>query len=423
MKKIISAIVLATLLLSLLAIGASAAYTAPTLEDALVVIRGVLNGSTDINHDVNNDGVIGLKDALYGIKRTIWAEEIPATENVQLFGTNPSSDRYTYNYCPSIMEEDDGTLHVYYCTNKGESSWGSMVYIDYIGYRKGTPAGNGTYTWSDETIVLSPSASGAWDDKHNCDPSVIKGSFNYNETTYSYLMAYLGCTEGDINDIGLAVANAPEGPWVKVGTTPIIDYEYDETSTNNWGVGQPSLVNKGGADSGAVWLFYTRGDKTSTRTIVYSADFSDLNNPVLGTKVKLRNNGLVTTDTGADSIINNADFAYDDARGVLYSASGCHPFPTTTPNYIAGQFRVNSFRFGGTDIKELNDNNASAGTWKYLATVGSEDTGFARNHNVGLVRDEYGHTDGNILTVFYTVSKETSPTERYYRIHSMSFVK
>ena len=66
-----------------------------------------------------------------------------------------------------------------------------MPYIDYIGYRCYDPQ-NG---WSDETIVLSPSASGVWDDKHNCDPSVIKGTFEYNDTNYSYLMAYLGCTE------------------------------------------------------------------------------------------------------------------------------------------------------------------------------------------------------------------------------------
>ena len=368
------------------------------------------------------------------MKRVFWADEIPTNENVQHFGTNPDSDRYTYNYCPSVMEEEDGTIHMYYCTNQGESSRFNMVFIDYIGYRTGTPKGDGTYTWSDETIVLSPAEdSNVWDSKHVCDPSVVKGSFNYNGENYQYLMSYLGCMvtdlnndgiDDDFNDIGLAVANKPAGPWVKIGTTPFIDYVYDETSSNNWGVGQPSLVNKGGADSGDIWFFYTRGDKESTRVIVCDADFSDLNNPVLRTSVKLRNNGLVLTTTGKDSIINNADFAYDDARGVLYAVSGCQPRPSTAPNYIADQFRVTSFRFGGTDIQELNDNNSSAGRWKYLATVGKDDTGFARNHNTALLRDEYGHTDSNILTAFYSVSIETSSVaERYYRIHSMSFVK
>ncbi len=440
MKKIISAFVLIGMLFSLFAVGASAAYVAPTIADALTIIKGILNNSTDLAHDVNNDGTVGLKDAIYGVKRVLWADEIPDTENVQLFGTSTSSDQYTYNYCPSIMEEADGTLHVYYCTNKGDTYKGGifntttyMKYIDYIGYRTGTPNGDGTYTWSNESIVLSPSASDMWDGKHTCDPSVIKGSFDYNGTNYSYLMAYLGCMvtdfnndgiDDDINDIGLAVANSPAGPWVKVGTAPIVDYTYDETSSNNWGVGQPSLVNKGGADSGEVWFFYTCGDKTSTRTIVREADFSDLDNPIMGDEINLRDNGLILTTTGADSIINNADFAYDDARGVLYSASGCHPFPSTAPSFIAGQFKVNSFRFGGTDIQEINDSNSSAGKWKYLATVGSDDTGFARNHNVGLVRDEYGHTSGNLLTVFYTVSEELSSfVERTYRIHSMTFVK
>ncbi|MBE6679236.1 MAG: hypothetical protein E7598_01790 [Ruminococcaceae bacterium] len=423
MKKIISAIILATLLLSLLAVGASAAYTAPTIADALTIIKGFLSDSTDLALDVNNDGAVNLKDGLHGIKRVLWANDLPAVQNTQLFGTSTSYDLYTYNYCPSIMEEDDGTLHVYYCTNKGDHGF-YMTYIDYIGYRTGTPNGDGTYTWSNESIVLSPSASGAWDDKHNCDPSVIKGTFKYNDTNYSYLMAYLGCTQGDINDIGLAVANNPAGPWVKVGTTPLVDYVYNEDSSNNWGVGQPSLVNKGGADSGKVWFFFTRGDINGTRTIVCDCDFSDLNNPVVGTETKLENEGLVTLDTGARSIINNADFAFDDARKVLYASSGCHPFPTSAPNFIAGKTRVTSFRFGGEDIAEITYGSASKAKWKYLATIDSEDTGFPRNHNSGLVRDEYGHTSGNILTVFYTVSEELSSyAERTYRIHSMSVVK
>ena len=419
MKKTFSFVLISVRLVFTLCFGASAAYTAPMLSDALSIMQAILDGSTDRAYDVNNDSAVNLKDVLYGIKRSLWSEELPAKEKTQLFGTNPSADSYTYNYCPSVMQEKDGTLHVYYCTNKGDHSLWNMTYIDYIGYRKGTPNGDGSYTWSDETIVLSPSASGAWDDKHTCDPSVIKGSFTYGGTEYSYLMAYLGCTQGDINDIGLAVANSPAGPWTKVGTAPLIDY----TATEFWGVGQPSLINQGGTDSGKVWMFYTRGDATETREIVCAYDFSNLDAPVLIAEAKLENAGVVRLDNGKTDFINNSDYAYDDDRKVLFSSGDSHPHPESAPNYISSHFRVTAFPFGGSDIKELTYGSSSKGKWRYLAEVGSDDTGFARNHNTGLVRDEYGHTSGNILTVFYTVAKEVSPTEKTYRIYSMNFVK
>ena len=94
-----------------------------------------------------------------------------------------------YNYCPTVITEADGTRYIYYCTNKD-----SFAVIDYIGCRKGTPNADGSYTWSEETLVLAPSEAGKWDAHHTCDPSVIKGKFNYGGKDYSYLMAYLGCT-------------------------------------------------------------------------------------------------------------------------------------------------------------------------------------------------------------------------------------
>ncbi len=335
--------------------------------------------------------------------------EAPATEapepvippsNVLQFDNKKAG---IYNYCPSVMTEADGTRYIYYCTNRD-----SYKVIDYVGCRKGTPNADGSYTWSEETLVLSPSEGGAWDAHHTCDPTVIKGVFRYNGEEYSYLMAYLGCTSYDNqeNKIGLAVANSPMGPFVKVGDTPLVDFQLDPSSSVfQWGVGQASLVSMDKA--GKVWLFYTRGDKNGTRTVVRECDFSDLSAPVMSAETKLSVSGLANLNGGTD-FMNNADFVYDPEFDRFYSASDCHPTPSDEPNYIASTFRVNYFK--GTALNR--------GVWRTVAQAGPAKTGAARNHNVGLVRDEYGHLyNKDFITVYYTVSVTGSQSLWSYRIY------
>lgn len=373
---------------------------APTVADALITLKNIINDSTVAADDANDDGKINIIDVLSIIKYSITYDSMPDSFN-KLFDAKSSYG--IYNYCPSIMELEDGTRYVYYCTNQN-----SYRVIDYVGCRKGTLNADGTYTWSAETVVFSPSEN-LWDSMHTCDPSVIKGSFTYEGTEYAYLMAYLGCTSTDNqeNKVGLAVANSPEGPFVRVGTDPIVDFTKDSTSSVfQWGVGQPSIINKG--NGGEVWLFYTRGDLKGTRTVVRECDFTNLNAPVLGNEIKVATTNLVELD-GDKDILNNADFAYDSAKNRFYCASDCHPNPSSEPNYIGSHFRATYFN--GTDFSKAN--------WKYLATVGPDETGFARNHNVGIVRDEYGHTLGSgYLTVYYTVSEEGSNSLWSYRLYN-----
>ena len=74
--------------------------------------------------------------------------------------------------------------------------------------------------------------------------------------------------------------------------------------------------------------------------------------------------------------------------------------------------RLERFTSGGV---AFTDANAS---WTDLATVGAQETGFARNHNVCLVRDEYGRLpDRDYLTVCYTVSVTGTKSLWSYRIY------
>ena len=386
MKRLLALLLCFMLLIPAVAAETAYADTLPTVKDVLLTLDDLLNGGD--GEDFNGDGRFSLLDSLRVLQLVIKAEEMP-TSGGKLF--DAANAFGMYNYCPSVLQLADGTRYVYYCTNKN-----SLQVIDYVGCRKGTLQADGTYTWGAETHALSPSAD-AWDSQHVCDPSVIAGDFTYQGEQYGYLMAYLGCvtTNSQDNEVGIAVSKTPEGPFVRVGTEPLVAFDYDANNTAfQWGVGQPSIVSKDKA--GEVWLFYTYGDPTVTKTVYSVCDFSNLDAPVLGDEIKVGTAGLKNLNGNGD-FLNNADFAYDAEKDRFYCASDCHPHPTDAqPDFISSHFRVSYF--GGTDIANAK--------WSNMANIGEVDTGYPRNHNVGLVRDAYGHIlPGDYLTVYYTVSE------------------
>ncbi len=325
---------------------------------------------------------------------------LPTSNNLQF----DASREGTYNYCPAAMKLPDGTMYIYYCTNTE-----SYEVVDYIGCRRGARNAEGVIEWGEEKIVLSPGEAGAWDAHHVCDPSVIAGEFSYGGETYGYLMAYLGCTSYDNqeNKIGLAVAKSPEGPFVKVGDEPFINFTMNPSvQVFQWGVGQPSLVSSD--KKGKVWLFYTKGDAEGTRLVVDEWNLSSLDSPRGISRQELSENGL-TNLKGENDFMNNADFLYDSENRRFFAVSDCHPNPNDTPNYISAHFRVNYFE---------KPSNFSSFTWKTLKQVGPVITEFSRNHNTGILRDAYGHmTDDRYLTVFYTVSDTGDSSLWSYRIY------
>lgn len=307
-----------------------------------------------------------------------------------------------YNYCPSVIQLEDGTRYVYYCTNTE-----AYNVIDHVGCRK-APLEDCYYSYGEESIVLMPT-EGTWDAQHTCDPSVVAGEFLYQGETYTYLMAYLGCitVNNQENEIGLAVAKSPEGPFVKVGTEPLVSFSKDDPDSPifEWGVGQPSIVNMD--KQGQITMFYTRGDKNGTRIIVEEWDMSNLDAPVRLSQTELSAKGLENL-LGNSDFMNNADFAYDAARNRFYAVSDAHPNPKSTPNFIASNFKVSYFE--GTDFANIE--------WKTVEVPGETETGFPRNHNCGLVRDMYGHLLSDYqLSVYYTMSEQNDDYLWTYRIH------
>jgi len=343
----------------------------------------------------------------------------------ELFGEDKNEN--FYNYCPSVIMEGN-TMHVWYCSNKTSGN-----VTDYVGYRKGTLNASGKWEFTEKELVLGPSENASdWDGRHVCDPTVTKGSFAMKGETYSYLMAYLGCktSNNTCNEVGVAVAKAPEGPWVKVDTlNPIANwYTSSEFNASKWGYGQPSVMSSDKA--GKVFLFYAKGTEKKTCTMVEEWDLSDLGSPKKLRSAEVREKNSVNS-SGSTDCINNADFAYDAKNNRLWCIKEDFPYPTTDGiNWIA---KTNVLMYA--DLGESGmDALFGEETYSWNKSGVLQPSGdYVRAHNAGLVTDPYGGIIGSSrISLLYTVSEAFTaypewalggqwPALHTYRIHGTTF--
>lgn len=289
-----------------------------------------------------------------------------------------------YNYCPSYIQTSSTVRYMYYCKNNT-----SNQIEDYIFWRKATLSG-GTWTWGSQQTALTPSGSG-WDDVHVCDPDVKQGSFTAGGHTYSWIMFYLGTDQLDNNhnQVGIALADSPEGPWTKWSANPLITF----TGTSNWGVGQPSATSVDGA--GRLLLFYSKGDNTDTRVCRRDIDISNLSSPSLGTEYNLFTSGLTSRDNNVTPVVlHNAGFAYDGVTDRMYIIREREPNDVYDPNFVSTQLQV--AYTSGSNIW------SNSGTWAVDGQVSAYRTSRERNHNGGFLTNQYGVLDGGASN--YTVS-------------------
>ena len=373
-----------------------------------VILMSFLLTGCAFNNDNPSTG--GNNPPVEEVKETF----IPKVGEVKmLFDDGTIGETNKYNYCPSYFIEDN-IAHVYYCTNKDEGN-----VTDYVGYRKGEVVNNKVKYSDNSQYVLTHGEMGSWDSRHACDPSVVKGEFKYHGEEYNYLMAYLGCVPSDCtqNETGIAVSKTPDGPWIKCdfkedGVTkinpivPFSDFSCNETS---WGTGQPSLVSVD--KKGRVLLFTTVGATNGTFTNLREYNFSDIDNyKLLRERVSINIDGIRGSN-GSASFINNADFGYDEVNKRIIMAKPRQFFGTDgkSPNFIADTIDV--YYIDDTEGSEIGDvlfaGKNTTKIWKLIGSVNESLTGFLRNHNTGLVTDEYKRIDSSSpLGVLFTRGDE-----------------
>ena len=339
----------------------------------------------------------------------------PYDTTMKWFDHGVAGETYFYNYCPSTFIENN-ERYVYYCSNYEEGN-----VTDYIGYHHGVYDKEKGWDWGEMKYVLGPT-QGTWDQRHTCDPTVVKGEFSYKGEQYNYLMAFLGSVQSDNNgnETGVAVSKTPEGPWIKCDeVNPLLKYD---KSTMVWGVGQASLVNID--KKGDILMFYSSGNKDGTYEMVCEYDFSDMEHPVLKQVAKVPTNGLLSGDT----IITDADICYDEVNKKLIMVKGKFPYSPDgeSPNFIASTLIVYYMDLSASE-KPTDEvfKGVNAKNWRLVAEIGEETTTFRRNHNAGLVTDPYGHLipDTDFIEVALTRSDTGNNIWSYlstYRIYSIS---
>jgi len=267
--------------------------------------------------------------------------------------------------------------------------------------------------FSDESS-LSVAASGAvqsaFDKHHACDPDVIKGQFLFGGTTYSWAMFYLGedSAPGSCmhNQIGIAFADDPAGPWVKWPGNPIVPFE----SYDYWGIGQSSAVSIDCA--GHLYLFYSRGDQFGTRMVRRELNLADMDSPKVGPEVLLPKDGLTSID-GSPVIFHNASIVYDSVRDMFFTCRPRHPFDSTTPDFISSQMQIACIE--GDAIR------TGIGTWEVLGHIDSTLSGRPRNHNCGILQDGYGKLpNASEITVAFAISVEGGGWLWSYRLYKIT---
>lgn len=338
-----------------------------------------------------------------------------------LFGEDISQTKY-FNYCPAIITETENgkeVMHVWFCTNKDDG-----LIMDHIGYRKGEKQANGKWIFSDLKIVMAPT-EGTWDARHTCDPAVIKGEFKYQNVTYKYLMAYLGCVTEDYsnNETGIAVANSPEGPWVKIDSlNPLVPWSADGNPTGKWGTGMPSLMSID--KKGEVLLTY---QSSKIGTGVQRWDFSNLDAPELKAQftVALKHDGIYNFSKGKCNV-GIPDFAFDPVAKRFYVFGVTNDKnPADVTKTLVNSHSILAY-IDNVDSMEAACNILQSGNykWNIVGYVGPNETGFERNHNPGIVRNEYGYIpDSSKIGVIVTTGHNSWDNENIftYRLHGYYF--
>jgi hypothetical protein len=306
-----------------------------------------------------------------------------------------------YNYAPSHIQVSDSVRYLYYCRNQVDG-----VIKDSIFLRQSIKGENG-WEWQEPLLALEPSSSG-WDSIHVCDPDVKQGEFSYKDHTYQHIMFYLGSdrSNNNHNQIGIALADDSDGPWVKWEQNPIVDYGF----ANFWGKGQPSAVSLD--NKGKMLLFYSCGDRDGTRMLYRKLDLSDLSVPIIGEEKVLTTEGLTEID-GSQAILHNGALAYDEKTDRFYLIRPRHPFEATAPDFISSQLQV-----AYTPAATIWSGN---GTWTVEGHITPVQTQKARNHNSCILTDAYGGLVGGAKN--YQINFSVSDINRFpehlwsYRIY------
>ncbi len=133
---------------------------------------------------------------------------------------------------------------------------GMPIYVGRVWYATSQDEG---HTWVEQGKALGVGKEGAWDSHAVFAPNILK----YKNKYYLYhngVMPTPGRTDGmfennsttDYDNLGIAVADSPDGPWKRITDEPILRNSPDKNAFDSFRVCDACLLVR----DGKIWLYY-----------------------------------------------------------------------------------------------------------------------------------------------------------------------
>jgi hypothetical protein len=327
-------------------------------------------------------------------------------------GIDPGIGHY-YTYAPSVIQTSPTTRDVFDCENYASNVVHDHVYLS-VGHLVGTQ-----WRYGPLKSVFGPQDDPnphGFFSVHSCEPEVIGGNFHFGGRPYQWALLFTGesVPTNLSNQIGIAFANDPAGPWTP-DLTPIVQtaddfghnhYPYD-CPPNFYCLGEPAAIDYG--QPGHILVAYmsnagSPGNDTAPAEglVLRELDLSNVpaSGPCPQCLVALPNGKKIeaVTTSGLTKVPEDASIAYDAlTRNVVISYDG------GPRNIVPDESPVTPW----VTVASISESGllSGQGTWQVLGAVGSCLTGHTFNHNSEIVRQPNGTMpNGQELSMMFTVA-------------------
>jgi hypothetical protein len=285
----------------------------------------------------------------------------PATAQVQYDGVILARTNRWDSYPTHIF---DGSKHTIWWCSRATVSGSLDTYVDSI-FRSQKTGSLGPGGWSSFLEVLKNTQT-PWASNHVCDPSVLRGTFSYNNHAYSHILFWTSDTNPTIGgvDNAVGVAFSDDGIAWTVHPTAVIQSYNAYNGTYGAGAGGAAI------DPLTSQITYAYDDSTlnpQSRLMTSSNALNWAPSPPTTTMIV----------SSGRTLANSSDIAYYPADQHWYAAVQTFD----TQGIYSGETRV---------LRSTNPNQLT-GSWTTVASLSSSLTGNQINNNPGLGRLSNGN--------------------------------
>lgn len=332
--------------------------------------------------------------------------------------SNDIITRDYYDYVPAVIKEGNWR-RIWWCGGDGDN----MGQLDVIYYNSRNVV-TGQWQYPNPKKVLWPSDSvrpiiitDDWDRHLTCDPSVVKGNFEYSGVRYTYAMYYSG-TDEPFKNTGVGVAFSNNGvDWDKYPHAIIREVQFSNINTladheeirmrGHYGRGQQVAIigdvgnngkNGNAFEPSKVWLWVLEVDEEKLRSG---------GGTVAQTLVRYRLTDGITLDSEFEHIVTN-----NGIRGGVRKEIAQPDLAIRVENNVEYLYLVtNQQTLGdseplGIDLYKIpladHIKQNSQVKWEHIGSIEQPETGSKYNRYPAFLRNINGNLDAGAINVYFS---------------------